>query len=95
VVITVRSITLPFVCPKCEQAIAEFDNIDEETPKYDTAPAAVKLSEDFATVENTTLLIEDLERQLENQWHEIDALVCHILSQDNRSIWSIIRERIF
>lgn len=99
--VTATSIVLPFVCMSCEQKTQEFeaeveeaevkDFYDKMTP--DTTPVAEpadELSEEFATVENTTLLIEDLEQQLvavKNDRDELDrdnqAHAAANLSQEN------------
>jgi endogenous inhibitor of DNA gyrase (YacG/DUF329 family) len=78
--VTSRSVVLPFTCESCEEAIGKFaSNVEEEETKQkyeDMAPSNVpctagllepgsEMSEpDGATVENTTLLIEDLEKQV-------------------------------
>jgi phage FluMu protein Com len=73
-----RSVVLPFVCMACESAIATFtQEVEAPAPLTDEQVEVAKfyeamspasetpeLSEEFATVENTTKLIEDLETQL-------------------------------
>lgn len=63
--VTGNTVTLPFVCEDCEAA-AEFQEtiVPSATVKitgWETPPA---LDEEDATVENTTLLIADLEEQV-------------------------------
>lgn len=78
--VTADSVKLPFVCSLCEETIQKFhqdadairealtENEAEVAEFYEkTKPASAETTEpteEFATVENTTRLIEDLETQL-------------------------------
>ena len=72
-VVTSRSVVLPFVCDECQKA-EELYNAMAPTP----APLKVEESDnhacDSATVENTTLLIEDQANQLALAKNEVEAL---------------------
>ncbi len=72
-VVTSRSVVLSFVCDECQKA-EELYNAMAPTP----APLKVEESDnhacDSATVENTTLLIEDQANQLALAKNEVDAL---------------------
>ena len=67
--LTAKVIVLPYTCTECEEA-AEFQEAIQPasfTPYDGTGPTCADpagLNEDDATVENTTLLIADLEQQL-------------------------------
>jgi hypothetical protein len=71
-VVTSRSVFMPFVCDECQKA-EELYNAMAPTP-------ALKIEEsdnhacDSATVENTTLLIEDQANQLALAKNEVEAL---------------------
>lgn len=71
-IVTIRSVVLPFVCDECQKA-EELYNAMAPTP-------ALKIEEsdnhacDSATVENTTLLIEDQANQLALAKNEVEAL---------------------
>lgn len=71
-VVTSRSVVLPFVCDECQKA--------EELYSAMAPTPALKIEEsdnhacDSATVENTTLLIEDQANQLALAKNEVEAL---------------------
>ena len=71
-VVTSRSVVLPFVCDECQKA-EELYNAMAPTP-------ALKIEEsdnhacDSATIENTTLLIEDQANQLALAKNEVEGL---------------------
>lgn len=85
-----RSVTLPFTCVACEAAIEKFTQEVEAPAQRLTeeqievaqfykkmAPASQpepELTEEFASVENTTLLIADLEKQIETRTRDLERL---------------------
>ncbi len=83
-----RTITIPYICEKCSKQPAlkpgfVLQTCKDETcstchPKKTTAYTASaegEPEEDFATVENTTLLIQDLSDQLEQSQTEKTILI--------------------
>ena len=70
-VVTSRGVTLPFVCEECQKAPELLAAM---------APSGLKIEDadnhacDSATIENTTLLIEDQANQLALALNEVDAL---------------------
>ena len=86
-VVTSRSVVLPFVCDECQKA-EELYNAMAPTP----APLKVEESDnhacDSATVENTTLLIEDQANQLALAKNEVEALRQIVQYLDAREIFA-------
>jgi hypothetical protein len=98
--IAADSVSLPFVCPSCDNVAKAEEQFTKQ--KYvDMAPSSVKATastvteptEEFATVENTTLLIEDLESQVRDlqernvqQANDIDLLNVCIDVEENRVV---------
>ena len=84
-VVTSRSVVLPFVCDECQKA-EELYNAMAPTP----APLKVEESDnhacDSATIENTTLLIEDQANQLALAKNEVEALRQIVQYLDAREI---------
>jgi phage terminase large subunit GpA-like protein len=93
------SVSLPFVCLSCDN-VAKAEEQFTQQEYVDMAPSSVKATastvtaeptEEFATVENTTLLIEDLEAQVRdlqerNKWQvgQIDVLVDRVIAKDTQ-----------
>ena len=87
-VVTSRSVVLPFVCDECQKA-EELYNAMAPTP-------ALKIEEsdnhacdsacDSATIENTTLLIEDQANQLALAKNEVEGLWAMVQLLDAREI---------
>ena len=88
-VVTSRSVVLPFVCDECQKA-EELYNAMAPTP----APLKVEESDnhacdsacDSATIENTTLLIEDQANQLALAKNEVEGLWAMVQLLDAREI---------
>lgn len=61
-----RSVTIPYVCDECKEAAELRDAMAPAIKSYDEFPNLIDVPEPSheATIENTTLLIEDLEEQV-------------------------------
>jgi DNA-directed RNA polymerase subunit M/transcription elongation factor TFIIS len=96
--VTADTISLPFVCLSCDN-VAKAEEQFTKQEYVDMAPSVkatastvtAEPTEEFATVENTTLLIEDLEAQVRdlqehNGWQvgEIDVLVDRVIAKDTQ-----------
>ena len=89
-VVTSRSVVLPFVCDECQKA--------EELYTAMAPTPALKIEEsdnhacdsacDSATIENTTLLIEDQANQLALAKNEVEALRQIVQYLDAREIFA-------
>jgi hypothetical protein len=69
--VTSSSLTLPFVCDDCAKAEKFQDDIAPACVQSQTIPVEFPEPSHEATVENTTLLIEDLELQVSTSKEEL------------------------
>jgi hypothetical protein len=104
--VTADTVVLPFVCMSCEDAIAKFtqefvppapvtDEQAEVAAFYEKmAPESetTEPEEEFATVENTTLLIADLEEQLRQERILSDSLKLRIENGEEKNTQLLIEK---
>lgn len=91
---TAKSVSLPFECENCQETAQKYEDMAPSslprTAKGNflsamRSPEAEPLTDEFATVENTTLLIMDLEEQVARA--EIQARVYSRLLRERDKTW--------